>query len=100
MSNEINERTSIRLPIKTVWAIVLGLVTLVGTAFGIKESIEDNVRVSVETAVKQERENLKHYITREEFYDWWQKESVKSEQRHTTIMTAIERLNERLSVKR
>lgn len=96
MPTELDERTVLKLPIKTVWAIIVGLVLLVGSAFGIRESLEDKIHESVQKQIQEERENLKHYITREEFYDWWQKESVKAEQRHTTIIAAIERLNERL----
>lgn len=99
----VNENTRLTLPVTLAISLlasaIVGTISATVTVYGFRDRAIEHIYQLIDRGMQQSRnqnrEDLSHYVTREQFVEWKQQERVRSDRQHLEVMQALERLNAR-----
>lgn len=88
----ITDRTKAQVSLAALFGAALWLVTNTWRV----STYADTLVIGVKTEMRQERaQELRHYVTREEWVAWQRDESAKRDRQYYSILSAVQRLSDR-----
>ena len=96
----LTPETPVKMPVVMLVSLIVAVISGVAGAYSVRSRDIAETRQAIEAAATVQRavgrEEMRRYLTREEFLEWRRTERSRQDQQFYSLLSAIERISSRI----